>query len=1353
MMEQSFRMDESMIVVAGAGTGKTWRLVRRYLLAVAQSFPNVEAMQQVVAVTFTRAASAEMRKRVAELVQDLRDGALSADDPVASIDASRLPEPDAFAAALAAAPISTFHVLCSELLREFGEYIRVSPLLQVIETTAEKVEAMEFVSRKTDEWLDHPERNPGFRQLLDERDLSEVREILTTLICSPDILTEDRKTYLNGRNQVVEQTLAPFYATIRADLLELQSLASQASNAPNLKTEVLFACSRVMNPDADEPFSQMAIARNLVAKGLPTATHALVSDLRAAATALCQRRDTRIQLPKPDATGATPTFQSLTHNHHTTMQQWWDVAASMAGEFRDELKSRGRITYNELERLAGAVLRTIEQTPSLKAQLQGRFTHMLVDEFQDTNQLQVTILDQLRNICGTDTRRYYVGDAKQSIYRFRQADVSVFTRHMLDRPEADATVALPVADLPRSRRFSPQLADFFHVFFNRILPPTPVWPQALPEHGQDENAVAGRPFTPTPHPILDIDWHDHTSVLLNPPPHDPVSVVTARTEAALFLNDGQTPAPPAVSLLSSTEDNEQENVQGALQNIDGAIIDDSAPADDGSEEESGSDGQSSGEDAEDKPETAISIRARQKAVLWLKAQLGPNGQKVREKDGRIRDLKPSDIAILVPKWKTASAWAQDLQKADIPAQLGGGRGLLSEIPAIDFINLIRYFADPSDRTAALGVLRGPLFGLSDLGLYVLARWPGVQRLKDGEFVPWDEEPFTGPRKLPRSLHTIARSAQLLAEPAVDALIAAGALSSELRETRLRQLRDDAFRLEQGREALRNVYWRIGRESVAALLRELMVSQRMEAHWRILPNGDRHVANAWRFLAKIESQEGQYPDLQRLVAWLDSGDDPNPEGLMEALGNSITVTTFHSAKGLEWNIVVLAGLAEKPASQKGNWQYFSVRTASGNLQSIPLYKSKGPGFVQNDDPLKIIGIPDFLQCADEASETKRLLYVAMTRAREQVVFAGVVDFGLRRKSQIKKLSDAQHGELCGKLNVPVKPKSTLEEYTPQNPIPSPLLYSKSMSHYVAFALGLQPGTVPPAPVDGWWCANMPVVREDELPQPPIVNGHDVTEWERDTPPERPQTVWQGGITRKSVSPSRAADVRFGSPEFRVEFAPNAPSLTAPPGRSAALPSSVGDETATLESENTADTSTGVAAGETWDHLAVGTLFHALAERWNLQGEPPSPANCAAWLQALGQTSDVVELGEWMSKALQRFTQTPLFIELVNAAQAGRLWHELTMDALYQLPGDTNARPLRITGRIDLLWQDANNEWHLLDYKVTKKGTSTADVQALKSAYGQQLAMYRAGLSTQGIHLRSARLYLVLSGGLIQAHFNP
>ena len=82
MTEQSFRMDESMIVVAGAGTGKTWRLVRRYLLAVATSFPKVDAMQQVLAVTFTRAAAAEMRTRVAELVQDVRDGKLADDDPL-----------------------------------------------------------------------------------------------------------------------------------------------------------------------------------------------------------------------------------------------------------------------------------------------------------------------------------------------------------------------------------------------------------------------------------------------------------------------------------------------------------------------------------------------------------------------------------------------------------------------------------------------------------------------------------------------------------------------------------------------------------------------------------------------------------------------------------------------------------------------------------------------------------------------------------------------------------------------------------------------------------------------------------------------------------------------------------------------------------------------------------------------------------------------------------------------------------------------------------------------------------------------------------------------------------------------
>ncbi|MBU6162408.1 MAG: UvrD-helicase domain-containing protein [Myxococcales bacterium] len=1002
------------------------------------------------------------------------------------------------------------------------------------------------------------------------------------------------------------------------------------------------------------------------------------------------------------------------------MRPWWNTSLKIACEFRDHLRKRGLITYNELERLTGQMLSEIARQPALRQQLRGRFTHLLVDEFQDTNQTQVNILNQLRLLCGEDVLRYYVGDAKQSIYRFRHADVNVFTQHIASPQNTDANT-LQMVDLPRSRRFAPALADFFHVFFNRILPPTPHWPQQLPAQGDH---IGERPFVkPETHALLDLDWHDHTNVLLQSPPADPVLVTTARSHGILFKGDKATPAEPAISLLNSSKEAEQEASEGESFNVDdNELLLEKDPT-----EEPNSAGD---EPSEDKESPSVSRRARQKAARWLRQQFDGEGQFIRNADGKFRRVKASDVAILVRSWNEANEWARTLAKAGIASQVHGGRGLRDVISACDLQNLLHFLNDSENNSAALGVLRGPLFGISDLGLYVLARWPGVVRLVGDEEKPWSDNETEELRKSARHLHSVARMARLNPEKAVQALLRAGVADPQQHDALLSQLTHDAQRLEAGRNALQRVFWRVGREPVAALLRELVFTEHMEAHWRVLPDGEREIANAWRFIAQVESAEGAYPSLPRVIAWLNSDADPNPEGLLEPAGNSVAITTWHGAKGLEWNIVMLTHLNHSGQSEKEKWQFFSARDHNNQLVRVPIYKRQGPGFPETDDPFKTSALVDVVTAADEASETKRLLYVAMTRAREQVVFAGTVAFGMRGNSQTKLLTTTQITEITTQLNANNN-KDALDKHLKETPLPAPLALCRQAGHYVAFALSLRPGSVPPSPIEGAWCAHLPFIAESTLKQVDQAADHDVTAWERETPQPLPATLWQGGDARTTLTPSRAGSLGLQLPVFSVEFAPPGKPLRNPPAATAALPIHADD----------ADAPSDEAARQGWDHLAVGTLFHALAERWNFDGPAPGADACTQWLEPLVPSDQAKTLGPWIAEALQRMTLTPLFDEWVEAAREGRLWHELAIDTLY---GEH-----RITGRIDLLWRDAQGDWHLLDYKVTSKGTTESDVQELQSTYAKQLSLYRAALAQQKITLASARLYLVLSGALIAA----
>ena len=161
-----FDPTRSVILVASAGTGKTWRLVRRYLRIIGGRDPATgEAWArpaQVVAVTFTRAAAAEMRARVfAALTRSSARAAELDDDPIVRelLEQRPLRERLKLAELVAPAPIATLHSLCARLLAEFPELSGVPPDTRPLEPTEQQLELDAFVSS----WLDRAIDEPGHR--------------------------------------------------------------------------------------------------------------------------------------------------------------------------------------------------------------------------------------------------------------------------------------------------------------------------------------------------------------------------------------------------------------------------------------------------------------------------------------------------------------------------------------------------------------------------------------------------------------------------------------------------------------------------------------------------------------------------------------------------------------------------------------------------------------------------------------------------------------------------------------------------------------------------------------------------------------------------------------------------------------------------------------------------------------------------------------------------------------------------------------------------------------------------------------------------------------------------------------
>ena len=107
-----------------------------------------------------------------------------------------------------------------------------------------------------------------------------------------------------------------------------------------------------------------------------------------------------------------------------------ELMALYDGHYAELKRERSGLDFDDLELVARDLLRAHE---GVREQYRDRFTHVMVDEFQDTNPLQNELLSLLER-----DNLFRVGDERQSIYGFRHADVKVFRRHLAEAARARA---------------------------------------------------------------------------------------------------------------------------------------------------------------------------------------------------------------------------------------------------------------------------------------------------------------------------------------------------------------------------------------------------------------------------------------------------------------------------------------------------------------------------------------------------------------------------------------------------------------------------------------------------------------------------------------------------------------------------------------------------------------------------------------------------------------------------------------------------------------------------------------------------------------------------------------------------
>lgn len=399
----------SVAVVAGAGTGKTYMLAERYLYFLKKGYSPL----QIVAVTFTEKAAAELRSRIRR-----------------TITAQLSHQPDVIAE-LEAAQISTFHALAARICREHPEQAQVPPDFVLQDTIDGPIWQAEMLMEGLAQL---PE------SLYESVPFSLMQSVLTALLADPltaeQALIRDRADWLPLAQATQQQALADLVGS--GEWIHSREILA-AHSGPGDKLEVYRSDALAAIADLEQSHSIrqaleiLATVKVNVGSGKNWGGK---ENLVAVKEALKTLRD----LAKSALKAGLVTLAPNGYDDHTEalLPAIRDAFHRVCSHLQQAKYQQRLLDFNDLEIYA---LKALDQ-PVVQQHYAQRWQVFLIDEFQDTNPIQGQLLETLT----AEAMLTIVGDVKQSIYGFRRADVSVF-QNWQDRihPPPSQPVALSLS--------------------------------------------------------------------------------------------------------------------------------------------------------------------------------------------------------------------------------------------------------------------------------------------------------------------------------------------------------------------------------------------------------------------------------------------------------------------------------------------------------------------------------------------------------------------------------------------------------------------------------------------------------------------------------------------------------------------------------------------------------------------------------------------------------------------------------------------------------------------------------------------------------------------------------------------
>jgi ATP-dependent helicase/nuclease subunit A len=408
-------LDRTFFVEAGAGTGKTRMIVERIVELVAAGKATAASL---VAITFTEAAAGELRSRIREALEQAAEGRERTEEERERLRAA--------AGNLDAAAISTIHAFASELLRSYPFDANCPPRLEVVDGTMETLELNERFRdwfEQAGEDLDLAPAKALERAFALGLTPTHLQNLMIKLSREGDLLKRDMQWKADPRPIGLSSAVAQWGQTIE-ELGEPDGLPDHGFTRALAAARLLRDRALGAKTDTDCLAALLLAARMGQVHGDLGSFKRLRGDV-----ALGRNIKETLQEVAREAKG----FLALERSDILRTLLPHVVEWVLSGA--DQRRHAGKATFQDL--LAWS--RDLLQNEDVRRVCRSRWTHIIVDEFQDTDPLQAEIVMMLsatedwspqitswRYAPLIPGRLMVVGDPKQSIYRFRRADIAIY---------------------------------------------------------------------------------------------------------------------------------------------------------------------------------------------------------------------------------------------------------------------------------------------------------------------------------------------------------------------------------------------------------------------------------------------------------------------------------------------------------------------------------------------------------------------------------------------------------------------------------------------------------------------------------------------------------------------------------------------------------------------------------------------------------------------------------------------------------------------------------------------------------------------------------------------------------------